>query len=114
MHGARIVAEVVGDEAVFNEWRQEMEGMAGRIRVGAAPTLYLDTIRCFCRFPCRQKCDGFAGRIRAYCRTANLLSFFWCHEALWVLPRHDRKRPRTAEAALDATLQCCEGFAVSR
>ena len=33
VHGARIVAEVVGDEAVFNEWRQEMEGMAGRIRV---------------------------------------------------------------------------------
>lgn len=33
VHGARIVAEVVGDEAVFNEWREEMEGMAGRIRV---------------------------------------------------------------------------------
>jgi aspartate aminotransferase len=32
VHGARIVAEVVGDEAVFNEWRAEMEGMAGRIR----------------------------------------------------------------------------------
>ena len=33
VHGARIVAEVVGDEAVFNEWRAEMEGMAGRIKV---------------------------------------------------------------------------------
>lgn len=31
VHGARIVAEVVGDEATFNEWRAEMEGMAGRI-----------------------------------------------------------------------------------
>jgi aspartate/tyrosine/aromatic aminotransferase len=35
VHGARIVAEVVGDEAVFNEWRAEMEGMAGRIKVAA-------------------------------------------------------------------------------
>lgn len=33
VHGARIVAEVVGDEATFNEWRAEMEGMAGRIKV---------------------------------------------------------------------------------
>jgi aspartate aminotransferase len=32
VHGARIVAEVVGDEATFNEWRAEMEGMAGRIK----------------------------------------------------------------------------------
>ena len=35
VHGARIVAEVVGDEAMFNEWKQEMEAMAGRIKVGA-------------------------------------------------------------------------------
>ena len=35
VHGARIVTEVVGDEATFNEWRKEMEGMAGRIQVGA-------------------------------------------------------------------------------
>lgn len=33
MHGARIVAEVVGDEATFNEWRSEMDGMASRIKV---------------------------------------------------------------------------------
>lgn len=33
MHGARIVAEVVGDEGTFNEWRSEMDGMAGRIKV---------------------------------------------------------------------------------
>lgn len=33
VHGARIVAEVVGDEATFNEWRSEMDGMAGRIKV---------------------------------------------------------------------------------
>ncbi len=30
--GARIVAEVVGDDALFNEWKQEMMGMAGRIQ----------------------------------------------------------------------------------
>ena len=34
VHGARIVAEVVGDEAMFEEWKQEMEAMAGRIKVG--------------------------------------------------------------------------------
>ena len=33
VHGARIVAEVVGDEGTFNKWRNEMEGMAGRIQV---------------------------------------------------------------------------------
>ncbi len=33
VHGARIVAEVVGDEGTFNKWRKEMEGMAGRIQV---------------------------------------------------------------------------------
>eukprot|EP00891_Asterochloris_glomerata_P004852 jgi/Astpho2/4852/fgenesh1_pm.00069_%23_3_t len=32
VHGARIVAEVVGDEAMFDEWKQEMEAMAGRIK----------------------------------------------------------------------------------
>lgn len=32
VHGARIVAEVVGDEALFNEWRGEMETMSGRIK----------------------------------------------------------------------------------
>ena len=30
-HGARIVAAVVGDEAMFEEWRGEMEMMSGRI-----------------------------------------------------------------------------------
>mmetsp|Transcript_8529 Transcript_8529/g.21831 ORF Transcript_8529/g.21831 Transcript_8529/m.21831 type:complete len:447 (-) Transcript_8529:120-1460(-) len=30
--GARIVAEVVGDDALFAEWKQEMMGMAGRIK----------------------------------------------------------------------------------
>ncbi|KAL3132881.1 L-asparaginase 1 [Trebouxia sp. C0009 RCD-2024] len=32
VHGARIVAEVVGNEDMFTEWKQEMEGMAGRIK----------------------------------------------------------------------------------
>ncbi|XP_047339559.1 aspartate aminotransferase, chloroplastic-like [Impatiens glandulifera] len=31
VHGARIVANVVGDSVLFNEWKQEMELMAGRI-----------------------------------------------------------------------------------
>lgn len=35
MHGARIVAEVVGNETMFEEWNEEMQMMAGRIRVGA-------------------------------------------------------------------------------
>ena len=46
VHGARIVAEVVGDEAMFEEWKQEMEAMAGRIKVGA-----LDTCLPSCRVP---------------------------------------------------------------
>ena len=33
-HGARIVSEVVCNEGMFGEWKQEMEGMAGRIKVG--------------------------------------------------------------------------------
>lgn len=32
VHGARIVAAVVGDPALFDEWRAEMEMMAGRIK----------------------------------------------------------------------------------
>ena len=32
IHGARIVSEVVGDESMFGEWKQEMEYMAGRIK----------------------------------------------------------------------------------
>ncbi|KAJ6732262.1 ASPARTATE AMINOTRANSFERASE [Salix purpurea] len=32
VHGARIVANVVGDPALFNEWKVEMEMMAGRIK----------------------------------------------------------------------------------
>ncbi|KAL0872808.1 hypothetical protein Bca101_022513 [Brassica carinata] len=32
VHGARIVANVVGDAAMFNEWKAEMEMMAGRIK----------------------------------------------------------------------------------
>ena len=31
VHGARIVAEVVNDEGMFGEWKQEMEMMSGRI-----------------------------------------------------------------------------------
>ena len=34
VHGARIVAEVVGSEEMFGEWKGEMEMMAGRIKVG--------------------------------------------------------------------------------
>ena len=33
VHGARIVAEVVSNEDMYTEWKQEMEGMAGRIKV---------------------------------------------------------------------------------
>ncbi|XP_020586972.1 aspartate aminotransferase, chloroplastic [Phalaenopsis equestris] len=32
VHGARIVANVVGEPTLFNEWKQEMEIMAGRIK----------------------------------------------------------------------------------
>lgn len=32
IHGARIVANVVGNPELFNEWKQEMEMMAGRIK----------------------------------------------------------------------------------
>lgn len=32
VHGARIVANVVGDPKMFDEWRAEMEMMAGRIK----------------------------------------------------------------------------------
>lgn len=32
IHGARIVANVVGDPSLFNEWKAEMEMMAGRIK----------------------------------------------------------------------------------
>ncbi|KAJ8617516.1 hypothetical protein MRB53_013702 [Persea americana] len=32
VHGARIVANVVGDPTLFNEWKEEMELMAGRIK----------------------------------------------------------------------------------
>eukprot|EP00850_Spirogloea_muscicola_P017422 SM000149S01357 [mRNA] locus=s149:337047:340073:- [translate_table: standard] len=32
VHGARIVASVVGDPGLFDEWRAEMEEMAGRIK----------------------------------------------------------------------------------
>lgn len=45
VHGARIVAEVVGDEATFNEWRKEMEGMANRIMVRPLTALFCCTVR---------------------------------------------------------------------
>ncbi|KAK9799361.1 hypothetical protein WJX73_001924 [Symbiochloris irregularis] len=32
VHGARIAAEVVGQPDLFDEWREEMQGMAGRIK----------------------------------------------------------------------------------
>lgn len=32
VHGARIVANIVGDSALFKEWNAEMEMMAGRIK----------------------------------------------------------------------------------
>ena len=32
VHGARIVADVVGNPVLFNEWKEEMEMMAGRIK----------------------------------------------------------------------------------
>ncbi|KAF5185508.1 Aspartate aminotransferase protein [Thalictrum thalictroides] len=32
IHGAKIVANVVGDPTLFNEWKEEMELMAGRIK----------------------------------------------------------------------------------
>ena len=39
MHGARIVAEVVNDEGMFGEWKDEMEMMSGRIK-GVRQLLY--------------------------------------------------------------------------
>lgn len=39
VHGARIVANVVGDSAMFDEWKVEMELMAGRIK-GVRQRLY--------------------------------------------------------------------------
>eukprot|EP00887_Chlorella_sp_A99_P005444 scaffold1.g5444.t1 len=39
VHGARIVAEVVGSEATFEEWKREMAEMAGRIK-GVRQDLY--------------------------------------------------------------------------
>ena len=36
VHGARIVSEVVGNDDMFGEWKQEMEYMAGRIKVRTA------------------------------------------------------------------------------
>ena len=33
VHGASIAAEVVGDPELFKEWNEEMEMMAGRIKV---------------------------------------------------------------------------------
>lgn len=32
VHGARVVANIVGSTALFNEWKEEMEMMAGRIK----------------------------------------------------------------------------------
>jgi aspartate/tyrosine/aromatic aminotransferase len=32
VHGARIVANIVGDPTLFGEWKAEMEMMAGRIK----------------------------------------------------------------------------------
>jgi hypothetical protein len=64
VHGARIVVEVVGNEATFDEWRAEMEMMAGRIKVRqllpgfhgfAIP--YLDEWR--------SKMEMMAGRVKA-------------------------------------------------
>ncbi|KAJ7523369.1 hypothetical protein O6H91_18G049000 [Diphasiastrum complanatum] len=39
VHGARIVANVVGDPSLFDEWRSEMQLMAGRIK-GVRQSLY--------------------------------------------------------------------------
>ena len=41
VHGARIVAEVVGEEGTFNQWREEMKGMAGRIQARGCPRFWL-------------------------------------------------------------------------
>ncbi|KAJ3695535.1 hypothetical protein LUZ60_000912 [Juncus effusus] len=41
IHGARIVASVVGDPVLFKEWKAEMEMMAGRIK-GVRERLYCD------------------------------------------------------------------------
>lgn len=32
VHGAKVAATVIGDEALFSEWKQEMEMMSGRIK----------------------------------------------------------------------------------
>ena len=39
IHGARIVANVVGNPTLFDEWKAEMEMMAGRIK-NVRQTLY--------------------------------------------------------------------------
>ena len=36
-HGARIAAEVVSQPQMFDEWKQEMQGMAGRIKARSPP-----------------------------------------------------------------------------
>lgn len=46
VHGARIVAEVVGNEDMFTEWKQEMEGMAGRIKVSNQTAKLVLTVVC--------------------------------------------------------------------
>ena len=53
VHGARIVAEVVGNEDMFTEWKEEMQGMAGRIMV-SAPAWFLTLP--VCEVCCVAKC----------------------------------------------------------
>lgn len=66
VHGARIVAEVVGNEDMFTEWKEEMQGMAGRIMV-SAPAWFLTSH--LCKICCsanllrkRDICPIFLGR----------------------------------------------------
>lgn len=45
VHGAAIAAEVVGDSSLFKEWNEEMEMMAGRIKV-ACQDAHLHILQC--------------------------------------------------------------------
>ena len=47
-HGARIAAEVVGDPQMFSEWKEEMQMMAGRIKVWVLACSGLAFALCCC------------------------------------------------------------------
>ena len=60
VHGARIVAEVVGNEDMFTEWKHEMEGMAGRIKVSYQAKQQKDSAAC-CSYLTAKRGGGVGG-----------------------------------------------------